>query len=975
MTRAGQTPGHPRAPWLLVAAGLASLLGLAGPTRAADPTLRWWTITTPHFHVHYHEGGQPLAQRVARTAEQALGRVAELLGQEPSGRIELVLTDETDSANGFAGVLPYDHVVIYASAPRDMSELHDFDDHLQLVILHELTHIVHMNTISGIPAWINRVLGRTVFPNGAQPGWFSEGLAVQAESALSSAGRIRSSMFQMYLRTAALAGRFPDLDEMGGAPRAWPQGTSWYLYGGFFLDYLAKRFGQQALAGLIEQMGGMIVPWTLNIIARRVVDQDYLQLHADWRAQVGLAAQARLARIEAEGLTAWRPLTTRAQLQLSPRVSPGGGQVLYFSGPTDAWPSLRLVGTDGSNDRPLAEVNTEGGAAFGPDGRTVVFAQVEVVDQFYYYDDLHRIDLETGQVQRLTDGLRAREPDVSPDGRWVVFVRNRMGATCLGLLDLSDRSVTDLTALDDRRQVYTPRFSPDGRSVVYSQGRPDGGREIVLLELPPPGQRARQPRRLTRGRTMDLQPAFGPDGKRVYFSSDRTGIYNLHAVELATGKVTRVTNVATGAFSPDPAPDGRGLAFVIYGPDGYDVAWLELPQAERPAVTTRTDRPPPPYEVDDQVYPEERYSPWWSLLPRAWFPTWGEDPWGTTLGLLVNGQDAVGKLSWSLDLQVGTASGEVQADAGLTARVIYPSLSLYYGRHVGRRNDLAAVNGWSVPVDREEHTLFADVSFPFAAYRQYHAVYLNYDLHLYDRWTRIPRDPLDMEPVLPDDRPLAWVGLGWYGASSERYLDSISTEKGLAASVSLRYSHPSIGSGSEMVEARLWLRGYVPVVPRLRHVLAFGLQAGLAVGDERRRSLFWVGGLPIRDPLRDSYFGYRYSGVFLRGYEPYAFAGAAYLLASAEYRLPLVDVHRGIWTLPFYVRDLHAAVFVDAGGASPEPRLDRIVDDLLKVGVGAELRLDMLLAYHLPFSIRFGYGRGLMAGGINNVYLTLGSGF
>ena len=149
----------------------------------------------------------------------------------------------------------------------------------------------------------------------------------------------------------------------------------------------------------------------------------------------------------------------------------------------------------------------------------------------------------------------------------------------------------------------------------------------------------------------------------------------------------------------------------------------------------------------------------------------------------------------------------------------------------------------------------------------------------------------------------------------------------------------------------------------------------MAIGDERRRGLFSVGGLPIRDPLRDAYFGYHYGGLHLRGYEPGAFTGSAYLIGSVEYRLPIWIIERGLWSLPFFLRQLHAGVFVDFGGASPEPDLDTFVDEMLKVGVGAELRLDMLLAYYLPFSLRVGYGRGLSTGGVNNYYLTLGSGF
>ena len=96
-----------------------------------------------------------------------------------------------------------------------------------------------------------------------------------------------------------------------------------------------------------------------------------------------------------------------------------------------------------------------------------------------------------------------------------------------------------------------------------------------------------------------------------------------------------------------------------------------------------------------------------------------------------------------------------------------------------------------------------------------------------------------------------------------------------------------------------------------------------------------------------------------------------YFLSSAEYRLPLFDIEAGFLSLPFYLRRLHAALFVDVGGVS----MDRLSTEMLKVGVGGELRLDMLLAYYLPFTLRLGYGRGLMEGGENNFFLTMGWGF
>ena len=148
------------------------------PAGAADPALPWNTFETPHFEIHYHAGTRDLAVRVAHIAEAALERVAEALEHLPWGRIQLVLTDHSDSANGSASVLPYNLIHALASAPEDLNELNDFDDHMWILVLHEIVHIVHMDTISGIPAASN---GR-VTPMAPSPARYSSPLVWQAES-------------------------------------------------------------------------------------------------------------------------------------------------------------------------------------------------------------------------------------------------------------------------------------------------------------------------------------------------------------------------------------------------------------------------------------------------------------------------------------------------------------------------------------------------------------------------------------------------------------------------------------------------------------------------------------------------------------------------------------------------------------------------------------------------------------------------
>ncbi|MBZ0118021.1 MAG: hypothetical protein K8H88_13545, partial [Sandaracinaceae bacterium] len=109
-------------------------------------------------------------------------------------------------------------------------------------------------------------------------------------------------------------------------------------------------------------------------------------------------------------------------------------------------------------------------------------------------------------------------------------------------------------------------------------------------------------------------------------------------------------------------------------------------------------------------------------------------------------------------------------------------------------------------------------------------------------------------------------------------------------------------------------------------------------------------------------------GTALRGYPANDRVGTQYHLLQVEYRFPIVRLNRGVYTIPVYLNRLYAVAFADAGDAFVgELDLSRV-----RVGVGGELLLDFTLGYFLPFTVRVGYARGLMQGGIDQFYGHLG---
>jgi len=463
-----------------VAASAASLLIIVGASSAhgqpRDPTLEWRTIDTPHFTIHYHVPLGVLARRVAVLAERAHATLADVMGYTGGRRTHIVLSDESDSANGSAIAIPYNNIHLYATAPPDLSPLGDYDDWLNILVTHEHTHIVHLDQWSGVASFVNLLLGKVYAPNHVQPRWILEGVATWQESERTSGGRMRSTMFDMYLRMDALEDRFFRIDQISNSADRWPHGNVWYLYGSQFIEYIANQYGREAIATIARAYGDSLLPWGLNRVARRATGKGFVELYGEFLADRRAHYEAMRDDVMARGLVEGERLTHHGEVARMPRFMPDG-RVAYWRADGRSRTRVMSFSLDQPGaQRELARVSGEPGYSPHPSGRAIYFTRPDNHRDIYLYHDLFRRDLETGRVDRLTNGMRAREPDVSPDGRRIVFTTNGAGTTHLVLAELHDVPGTARRILENDRfdQVYTPRFSPDRRTIAISRWQRGG---------------------------------------------------------------------------------------------------------------------------------------------------------------------------------------------------------------------------------------------------------------------------------------------------------------------------------------------------------------------------------------------------------------------------------------------------------------------------------------------------------------------
>jgi hypothetical protein len=941
---------------------------IALPASATDPTIPVRTIETDHFRIHFHVGEEEVARRVAVIAENVNDAVTGWLHYDTTQKTEILVNDDADTANGSANAIPYNAISIFAQAPDSRSVLNDYDDWLYGLILHEYTHVVHMDMVYGIPWLVNKVMGKVTAPNSVQPRWFIEGLATYAESRFTTGGRVRSSLFDMYLRTAMLENAFPPIDVVSSGQVWWPQGTTSYLYGSHFLDFISKRCGYEKLVEITKEYASRLIPYSLNKIARKVCGETYLEMYDEWKAELRRTAELDVVNASSWPLTDYARVTQTAQWTIHPRWIPGGG-LAWYAGTMDDYPHIVFM-EPGKKPRNATRVNGGGAFSFIPGTRRFVLTQTEIFNQWYVYNDLWLVDGDTGEGRRLTAGLRADSPDVSPEGRRVAFVASHLSRTSLCIASLDDLTPAVQPRMrcpwapDDQVQISNPKWSPDGKTIAVSAWTPGGFRDIYLVDVAS-GER----RRITADRAVDTEPDFTPDGRYVLFSSDRTGIPNIFACDTAGGGLLQVTNVLTGAFTPRVSSDGTELAFVIYSHDGYDIARMKLEPGKwrtAPAYfdTRGTPRPLKPVKIGEP----KRYNPYHMLLLDLWwFPVWGPDGSGETLGIMFGARDIAGQHNYLMNLRYGIGSNAFLYEVSYTMHLFYPYLNFYSSRSDYKLWGVQYINGRDVGFTQWNLLGSVTLSVPFDFWEMSQSVSINYTYeHLngeYDRST--PFDgPAPRWPRAGDQASIAFS----YSMSNARgYTKSISPEEGGSFGAGMRIYSKQLGGAFDAMSFEANARKYVKIPRVPHHVLAFSLSGGTGAGDLGRPT-FYLGGVPNRNIIQDLIDNTRQGGINLRGYAPYSIPGDHYVLGNFEWRFPLWYVEKGIGLFPAYFQRLHGAAFFDCGAA-----WSRNFDaDMIRMGTGFEIRADFQLGYYIPASLRIGYAQGLSEYGISQFYAVLG---
>ena len=254
--------------------------------------------------------------------------------------------------------------------------------------------------------------------------------------------------------------------------------------------------------------------------------------------------------------------------------SPDGQQIVFttdMSGRFNLW-KVRASGgwpiqLTQSDDRQYS-------AVWSPDGKWIVYQQDQAGNELW---DLFAVPSIGGAPVNLTNTpeIREEDPHWSHDGRTIAFSRKPKDGTQydIALLDWSTRKVRTLTS--EQQPGYSwnvVAWSKDDRTIIAGRVNPPfTDADIYVIDV-----NSGKLENLTshQGTIRYLASSLSPDGGTILLSCDaKGGFMNVALLDVATKKITWVTDLNWEAYSGNFSPDGKRFSYILNA-DGLTDAYL-----------------------------------------------------------------------------------------------------------------------------------------------------------------------------------------------------------------------------------------------------------------------------------------------------------------------------------------------------------------------------------------------------------------
>lgn len=546
-----------------------------GQNKIVYDKFHWNIYHSTHFDIYFYDEEKPALEKVVDMAESAYDDLSRKFNFQITKKVPIIYYathSAFEQTNVDLNFIP-EGVGAFAEPTRNRMVLpiDTTDEKLLQLVQHELTHVFEYEIL------FQGKLGKELTSN--PPTWLMEGLA-------SYMAQDEDTKDRMVLRDAVVNDQVPPITRAQGG------GYFAYRFGHAVFQYIQQKYGWEGLRDFIYEYRNTLGSSVDRALKRAfdVKPEEFDQQFRTWLRKQYLPALVAKGEPQEYG-DVFRITDEIESEEMSPVPSPSGDLLAaYATYKEDAdvvlfnIPERRLLrnltsGYTSKYEYAIAQALTTGPVmgrdiAFAPNGDQIaLFAKKERGRNLLLINPL------TGAIERSVamGGVDMQiAPTYSPDGKTIAFAAFKGNIDDIYFYDVASGAIRNVT--NDRFFDGAPVFSPDGKWLVYSSVV-NGYAKLFKMSLANESERYQ----LTTGEWNDIDAWFSPDGKRLFFASDkqtgrnieqaaqilenaedkarragdtppadatRYAAYNIYSLNLESGDVLQYTDVVGGCFTP-----------------------------------------------------------------------------------------------------------------------------------------------------------------------------------------------------------------------------------------------------------------------------------------------------------------------------------------------------------------------------------------------------------------------------------------
>jgi hypothetical protein len=961
------------------------------------PDLEWNTIETEHFTVTYHTGIERTAQTIAKIAEDVYGPITSLYNYPLPEKVNFVVNDVSDVANGATDFYG-NRIEIFASAMDfDLRGTHNW---LRNVITHEFTHMVQlqaaMKFAKKIPAiylqWLNYEKERRPdvlygYPNVivsypisgiGVPSWMAEGVAQYQRQQMGY--DYWDSHRDMILRSYVLDDNMLSWNEMGQfSSYTSLKAESIYNSGLALIRYISMKYGEDKLKEITNHLGDL-TNFSVDKAIKEVLNKDGKDLYYEWKSYLINDYNEKLKNVKST-VTPEEIIEKTGFANYFPQFSPNGKKIAYLSNQNIdfARTSLYLYDIETKKSELIA-FPVSSNFSWSPDGKKIIYAErtfPPTIDGISIFD-IYEYTLKDKSIKRLSKDLRAYSPSYSNNGEKICFIVSKGGTLNLYISDKDGKNKQSLTSFNKGEQIYNPKFSADGEKIFFEFSKKDS-RDIACMDI----ATKKFEFLFNDENTDERNPIPSQDGKKLYFSSDRTGIFNIYSYDFETKDIKQITNVIGGALMP--SINNGNLTYSTYKSTGYKIALYknfteknitECGEYIKPDRTIKQTATNENFDwnklknFDDNDYKQLKSNPYKSLFTQlSIFPVLRYDDYskGNKVidaikpGVYVYSDEIMSRFSIFGGVSINhklerdiffdfTYNNGVPFSEKFFAKKLgfAPkfTLDLYNVYRKSTGQVVAGIDSINVGVNYD--LLAVDLGMAFKIINTNHELKFTYNFSKYSASIDgflIPSSGVYSSGSKEDyfKANALTVDYNYEVYYPNKHMDI----NPIGRKVKIEYQYESSKINPEYTVDENNNLVYVYKKNRL-HKLDINWLESVGLFGNKHSLALKLRAATIFGPQVDEFYDFYASGLpGMKGYSFYALGGNRLFTANLTYRFPLISkIDTRI--SPFYLDKLYFGVYGDWGNAWDEKDVKL---NQFKKDIGAELRLQMFSAYAFPTSL------------------------